>query len=157
MRYPQFGPRYLNTETLVSDNSVMRDTMKLISIRLGALCWLPSRLPVTCWLASHPSGGTLRARGGEGALTRAAARHRVTTKFPGFSANFDLRHHCRKPNFNKTDITRNNRWEQTTTKNRLEQHMTNISISWTLSKNSKKPKKSDDNKNKKIETLSMSW
>ena len=28
-----------------------------VSIGLGVLCWLPSRLPVSCWSAFHPSGG----------------------------------------------------------------------------------------------------
>jgi len=47
--------------TLVSDNSVMCDTMnlKLISIWFGTLCWLPSRLPVPCSLASRWSGEAL--------------------------------------------------------------------------------------------------
>jgi len=53
------SPRCSNTKTQVSDNSVMYDTTKLISIGLGALCWLPSRLHVPCSSASHPSGGAL--------------------------------------------------------------------------------------------------
>jgi len=40
LRYPQFSPRCLNTETLalVRDNSVMYDTTKLISIGFVTLC-----------------------------------------------------------------------------------------------------------------------
>ena len=64
----------------------MYDTAKLISIGLGALCWLPSRLPVPCWLTSHPSWGALRARGGEGTLVPSCRAPQGHDQIPGFFA-----------------------------------------------------------------------
>jgi len=46
LRYPQFGPRGFRRKTSVRDTSIMCDTMKLISIGFGTLCWLPSQLLV---------------------------------------------------------------------------------------------------------------